>query len=299
MLSANAHESGKSSAARALPFVLLFNALAFFSAPTVASPQSEADAIPHVNATARENYLAYTYAGQHKAFAIAPGGAWAWSADALSEGEAERQALSRCRANTRQECILYALNGRVVFDAKRWSGLWGPYSTKQQAREAGTGVRIGQRFHDLAFKDSAGRPLTLSGLRGKVVIVHFWGSWCPPCMRELPSVKRLHELLSAKLPGKVAFVLLQAREPFGRSRQWVEDNDLTGLPLYDSGTSGEKDTALSLANGENIEDRKIAPVFPSTYVLDKNGVVVFTHYGPITDWREYAPFFKHAVLHSK
>ena len=94
-------------------------------------------------------------------------------------------------------------------------------------------------------------------------------------------------------------ILLQAREPFDVAHRWAEDHHFTSLPLYDSGSTGSDDTTLALAGEQRIEDRDIARVFPSSYVLDHNGVVMFANFGPVEDWLEYLPFFEHAARHNE
>ena len=255
----------------------------------------DADKLPHVGKNARENFTHYQYAGDNKAFAIAPGGSWAWQADEPSEAAAQTAALKNCQKNTRQKCVLYALNDRVVFDAERWQTLWGPYADRSAAGQASVGTAVGKRFPDLVWFDRARRPAALSRLRGNIVFLHFWGSWCPPCMREFPSLEFLRAELTKRFPDDVKMVLLQVREPFSRSLQRANEFGFSDLPLYDSGSDEGDDSRLSLANGDSISDRKLARVFPSTYVLDRNGLVIFSHYGPVADWLEYLPFFEHAV----
>lgn len=47
---------------------------------------------------------------------------------------------------------------------------------------------------DFSLPDLGGKSVTLSDFRGKVVLLNFWATWCPPCRREIPSLKRLYQL---------------------------------------------------------------------------------------------------------
>ena len=87
-------------------------------------------------------------------------------------------------------------------------------------------------------------------------------------------------------------IMLQVREPFETSLQWARENELADLPLYDSGVAGTGDSKLAITGAQAIHDRDIAMTFPTSYVLDKQGVVIFSHQGPISDWGEYLPFFE-------
>jgi hypothetical protein len=55
---------------------------------------------------------------------------------------------------------------------------------------------------------------------------------------------------------------------------------------------------LRLADGGWIEDRRIARSFPTTYVLDRHGIVVFSHTGAASRWLDYAPLLKDAAAKS-
>ena len=259
---------------------------------------SNADAIPHIGKRARESYIDYLYADPHKAFAIGPGGAWAWQAGKASPQEAEQAAIEYCERHSQQKCIAYVVNNKLVFDRQQWSTLWGPYLSKEQAAQASIGSRVGQRFYNLAFKDENGKRKTIADLRGKVVFIHFWGSWCPSCMIEFPSLVRLQKQLNQELGQQVELVILQAREPFSESVRWAKKNGFEDVRLYDSGAESLSDTAFLLADGNRIEDREVAKTFPTSIVLDKNGVVVFYHRGPVNNWMEYIEFFRHAALGS-
>lgn len=249
----------------------------------------------HLDAEGQADYQAYLAAPSNKAFAIAPGGAWGWKAQAPSREQAEAAALTTCQANTRQTCVLFASDNAVVWDAAAWSRLWGPYASAAQARQAGTGRERGQRFADLSFRDAQGRPGSVRGLQGKVVVLHFWGAWCGPCRREMPELQKLHD--SLKDHPDLAFVLLQVREPFASSQRWASAQGLH-LPLFDSGVRSAADAALPIKGGGSLADRDIATVFPTTYVLDKRGIVVFSHFGPVPDWSQYRELLLDVVKRS-
>ncbi len=162
------------------------------SGAAAASGLGDAAAIPHVGDRAREGYLNYQYAYQHKAFAIAPGGGWAWRADAPSAAEAQEAALADCSGSRRRKCALYAIDNQVVFDAERWPTPVGPLSNSGGGGQTAPGeVNRGERFYDLTFRDPQGRRGQLSSLRGKVVLVHFVGLLVFPLSEGAAALEKL------------------------------------------------------------------------------------------------------------
>lgn len=247
--------------------------------------------VPHLESRGQAAYQSFLDAATPRAFAIAPGGTYAWAAGAVSDDAAETQALESCRRHGEQTCMLYAVNERRVFDGKRWPTLWGPYPDAAASARAAIGMKRGMRFPDLALSDAAGRKLRLSDLDGRVRVLHFWGSWCPHCRREMPEFQRLAKQLRKE---KIAFALIQVREDAASARAWLR-RQKHDLPTYDSGVRGPRDSALSLADGGTLADREIARAFPATYVLGRHGVVLFSHIGPVSDWSQYADFLRHAA----
>lgn len=275
---------------------LIAAALALLAWGAAATPAlNDGAAIPHLPEGGRDDYYQFVGSPVHRAFAIAPGGGWAWASGKASAEDAAGIALDACQAQQAQACMLYALDDRVVFDAKGWSRLWGPYATAALAARQPVGTRRGQRFPNLAFRDADGRRRTVADLRGKVTVLHFWGSWCGPCRREMPELERLrNSLVGFK---DIGFTLLQVRETLAVSAKWTAAQNI-GLPLCDSGSAGESDPNLLLAGGAKVGDREIAKVFPTTYVLDKHGLVLFSHIGPVRDWSQYREFLIDAAKRS-
>lgn len=255
----------------------------------------QAGSPPQVGTAGRVAYETYLQAGNHKAFAIAPGGAWAWRAELPSAESAEKAALGDCGRQTAQRCFVYALDGQTVFHADAWKRAWGPYLDRRGAGQAAEGLKRGERFPDLRITCGDGRATKLSALRGKVVLLHFWGSWCPHCLKEMPDLQRLYGRFARS--REVAFVLLPVREAFADSMGWIRQKKVR-MPVYDGGPTVVKEKAFLLAGGGKLPDREVARVFPSTYVLDKHGIVLFSHTGPVSDWLEYEDFLRDAARRS-
>jgi thiol-disulfide isomerase/thioredoxin len=112
------------------------------------------------------------------------------------------------------------------------------------------------------MKSLDGKPVTLGNLRGKVVFLDFWASYCGPCVNELASVKRLADSLRNE---NVAF-LLAARDDEPHVREFLRKHPVD-LPIY-------------LTSGGAPDMPAVA--IPATYFLDRQGAVVFQHIGAAT-----------------
>lgn len=95
-----------------------------------------------------------------------------------------------------------------------------------------TAVKEPSSTTDLAgirFKDAKGNVVDLGDLKGKVVFVNFWATWCPPCIAEMPAVNKLYEQF--KDHQDVVFLLVDADSEFQKSQQFM-DKKKYELPVY-------------------------------------------------------------------
>ena len=111
----------------------------------------------------------------------------------------------------------------------------------------------------------------------------------------MPELQKLAQSLGTA--SGIQLVLLQVRENFAMSSQWAQQQHLS-LPLYDAGMLDRSTDYLVLANGKTLPDRMLASAFPTTYILDKHGLVVFSHAGPIEGWLQYSPFLRDVAAKS-
>jgi thiol-disulfide isomerase/thioredoxin len=249
---------------------------------------------PHLDEAGLGGYQEFLAGGLNRAFAIAPGGAWSWVSDMPDPDVAESEAIRACSRLTEQHCTIYAIDGQVVFDRDAWAGSWGPYAGAEAAAGRPVGTARGTRFPDIALKDPGGDRVKLSDLRGKIVFLHFWGSWCAPCQIEFPELQAMHDALKGH--DGIGFVFAQAREDIARSRRWARQRGFS-MPFYDSGAKGPSDHAFGTADGSTVDDRVVAPRFPATYILDSHGLVIFSRFSPPNNWGEYEALLRHAAEH--
>ena len=81
---------------------------------------------------------------------------------------------------------------------------------------------------DFTLNDLSGKPLTLSSLRGKYVILDFWGSWCGWCIKGFPRMKEYYQ----KYAGKFEILGIDCNDPEERWKAAVEKYELPWLHVY-------------------------------------------------------------------
>lgn len=115
---------------------------------------------------------------------------------------------------------------------------------------------------DLKFKDQKGNIVTLNELKGKVVFLNFWATWCPPCLAEMPSINKLYE--QYKTNNEVVFILLDADSNFEKANGYMKARKYA-MPVYQMASS--------------VPKQIFAGSLPTTIVFDKQGRLSFKHEG--------------------
>ena len=128
-------------------------------------------------------------------------------------------------------------------------------------------VKPGEAAPNFQLRDMSGQLVSLSDLRGKVVLLNFWATWCGPCRIEMPAMERLYRAY----PRKDFEILAVSTDAQGAAvtRPFQQENHLTFPILHDS------DFRVGLSYG--------ARTLPMTFMVDRQGIVRQQIFGA-RDW---------------
>lgn len=131
-----------------------------------------------------------------------------------------------------------------------------------------SGENVLPQLGGLNLQTPDGKPFDVNGLRGKPAIVNFWGTWCAPCMREMPDLATLNK----EFGEAVNFVGVAADSPKNVSR-FQEKNPDIAFPLLPVGYK-----VLPLTRAWGNEEGGL----PFTVVLDAQGRIHWRHAGQVS-----------------
>jgi peroxiredoxin len=117
-------------------------------------------------------------------------------------------------------------------------------------------INVGQKAPDFAVKDQQGRVVKLSDFRGKVVFLNLWGTWCPPCVAEMPEMEILYQKFKDR---KFEMMAISIDNDWPEVNQFFKDKNLT-MPAY-------------LDPGHQVANLYKVFKYPETFLIDGNGYV--------------------------
>ncbi len=128
-------------------------------------------------------------------------------------------------------------------------------------------VKPGEPAPNFQLRDMNGRLVSLSDLRGRVILLNFWATWCGPCRVEMPAMEQLYRAYSRK----DFEILAVSTDPQGPAvtRPFQQENQLTFPILHDA------EYRVGLMYG--------ARTLPMTFMVDRQGVVRQQIFGA-RDW---------------
>jgi peroxiredoxin len=131
---------------------------------------------------------------------------------------------------------------------------------EEAAKEIQRSLVAGAKFPDFQEKDLAGKPLSPSLLKGKVVLIDFWATWCRPCVMELPNVQKVYEKHHDKGFEIIGVSLDQDQE---RLKSFIKEKSMTWQQYFDG-----KGWENKLAQKFGIQS------IPATFLLDGEGKII-------------------------
>lgn len=161
--------------------------------------------------------------------------------------------------------LFYGMLLLFVFntDAKSWllrqlliTGLFKAEIEKE------TAVNVSDNIYSFAYTDAAGKQRSTADLKGKVVFINFWATWCPPCRAEMPSLNELYEQF--KDDGRIVFLFLNEDEDAAKAKAYLQKEHFSFLFVASVG-----DVPVPFFSG----------TLPTTVVLNKEGNMVLKHEG--------------------
>ena len=145
-------------------------------------------------------------------------------------------------------------------------------SNREAAKKKALESRISKPSVDFTLNDLSGKPVTLSALKGKIVIVDFWATWCGPCKASFPYLQKVHEKYRSN--EKVVFLAVDTWEhekdvpaTIENAKKFMAEHKYTFPVVFD------------VLTGKKVAEKYEVDGIPTKFIIDKKGNIAFKSIG--------------------
>jgi hypothetical protein len=131
-------------------------------------------------------------------------------------------------------------------------------------------ARLHRRFPNVRFRTPGGQTLDLEDLRGRIVVLIPYGTWCPPCVLKVRDYARVFRHYRDN--PDVAVLIYNFKEGYGAASSDVHNNGGQDIVVLDAGDTGNQGANgwFTTATGERI---KVRGSMPQAWLIDRHGIV--------------------------
>ena len=124
------------------------------------------------------------------------------------------------------------------------------------------GMPIQPETTSFSYTNEAGKTASTADLKGKIIFINFWASWCPPCQAEMPSIDALYKKFEKD--DRFVFLFINEDDDKQKAKNYIEKHQYS-IPLY--------------SRSGNIPNEIFSGSLPTTIVINKEGKIVLKHEG--------------------
>ena len=149
-----------------------------------------------------------------------------------------------------------------------WEDGWCPDGAKVIWKAPAVGTKVGDLCPTMTLETYSGEKFSIADTKGKVTVLNFWGTWCTPCVQELPHF----DMLASKYADTVTVAVIHSALDVETGGEYISENfpDTSMIVPHDT----ENDDYYKILGG--------SIAYPMTVIIDEDGVIVFAREGSVT-----------------
>ena len=133
---------------------------------------------------------------------------------------------------------------------------------KAEIKKEAALTKLSEAATAFSFRDQKGAVVSTAALKGKVVFINFWATWCPPCIAEMPSLNDLYNQLRDN--EQLVFLFINEDDNVGKANTFLQNKGYS-IPLF--------------TRAGSLPAEIYSGTLPTTVILNKEGNMVFKHEG--------------------